>query len=226
MNAKLITTASNIQHEGWLQFRRSLDHFNWQSICLQHEWRGFGGKILETYNYLKNTEEGRGIDLFFYSDSYDSFCLGTPDEAMEKVKKNLNFWQMTFSTEKACYPHGEWAHHFPDPGHQWRFLNGEDNNGGGWYGMRTAFLRMVENDMPPYDINDQVWFQEQYINHNLRKEITLEKNCEIFQTIGFEHHDDFAYRKGRLINLETLTIPIFIHGNGKTSMEKIYKLIA
>lgn len=220
MSTKFITTASDIKHPGWLQLKRSLDHFGWPSVCIHHEWRGFGGKILETYKYLTETEEGRHIDFFFYSDSYDSFCLGPMHEALEKVGKQVPFFRVTFSTEKACYPHSEYANEFPNPGHQWRYLNG-----GGWYCMRSAFLKMVERSVPDVTVNDQAWFQQQYINNNERKQISLEAKPDVFQTIGFEHPDDFAYRQGRLINLETLTKPIFIHGNGKTPLSHIYKLI-
>lgn len=218
-----LTNASEPQHEGWLQLERSLRHFNWPYHFIEHEWRGWGCKITEVYNFLQS-EQGQKVDFFFYSDAYDSFCLGTMDEALSYVTtyRSKPFFTITFAAEKACWPHGEWAPEFPDPGHQWKYLNG-----GGFYCDRLGFIRAVDRAGLPEkeDINDQEWWQNQYLHNNERRLIRLESKPMVFQPIGHAHDDDFMVRKGRLINLETLTKPVFIHGNGHTEMGHIYKLL-
>ena len=225
MNIKFLTTASNPKHPGWEQLERSLIHFGWDYKLIVHEWHGFGSKMLALYDHLIGHPE---TDFFVYSDSYDSFVLDTPNAAHKALNPFLSQGrnQIMFGTEKACYPIGEYRERYPElftNAHQWKYLNG-----GCFAGWSKAYIAMVENhkeQLYDHDINDQLWSTEAYLLRNSNLRICLETLPRLYQTIGFEHNDDFAYRQGRLINLETLTMPIIIHGNGKVDMSHIYRLL-
>jgi hypothetical protein len=58
---KLIATATNLEHEGFKQFKRSLDAYGWDYEILSHNYIAYGSKMLMnmqkkqtalTYSYL------------------------------------------------------------------------------------------------------------------------------------------------------------------------------
>ena len=218
MNCILITTASN--EEKCYQLKRSLDYFNWPSHFIIHEWRGFGDKIIKTYEYLKSHPE---VTHFFYSDAWDSFCLGTMDEALSKI---TNKETILFSSERACYPHPDKASQYPESKSPWKYLNG-----GGWFASSELFCKMVEAAPLTPDVVDQVYFTDRFLEGTHR--IELDYDCKVFQTVAFCPESDFEYRKRqgdaggiyRLLNTVTIELPLFIHGNGHTPIPHIYKLI-
>lgn len=207
MKIKLITTASDYSKTGKL--RESLDRHGWPYHIIEHHWRGFGDKILKTYEYLKESD----VTHFFYSDSYDTYALGTMEEAISKLRGRDLLW----SAEKACYPHPQLAVLYPPSFSAWKYLNG-----GGWFASKEAFCKMVEEEMPQCFTVDQVYFTNQLIT---KKNITLDYDCEIFQTIAFcDIEKEFDIDRGRIFNKQSKQWPILIHGNGHTPMDKIYEL--
>jgi hypothetical protein len=207
MKCKLITTASDYAKTDKL--RESLERHGWDYHIIEHGWRGFGDKILKTYEYLKDSD----VTHFFYSDSYDTYVLAPMAEAIQKLKGRDMLW----SSEKACYPHAQLAEMYPDNPSPWKYLNG-----GGWFASKESFMRMVEDEMPSYFTVDQVYFTNQLLT---RKNITLDYDCEIFQTIAFCDFDkEFTVERGRVYNNFTKQYPIFFHGNGHTPLNKIYEL--
>jgi len=217
---KVVTTASDPNHPGLKQFERSLKFFNVPYHIIIHEWKGFGSKMIETYNYLKRNPDK--LTHFVYADTYDSFVLGSMYDICDQIKD----WDaILFQAEKACYPKPELQPKYPTHSSQWKYLNG-----GGWVAPVDDFLRMVENDFPALDVNDQAWSTDQFLKYHDTGAIKLDYKCSIFQSIAFEHETDFTYlwqndKYGNLINLETKSFPIIFHGNGHTPMEKIYALL-
>ena len=109
MKIKLITTASDPNHPGWLQLKRSLDHFGWDYHLIVHEYTGYNSKIVAFYNYLIETRWQ--VDRFLYSDSYDTFALAGPEEVENKLSQLEG---LVYGTEKACWPYGDWAAEYPE----------------------------------------------------------------------------------------------------------------
>ncbi len=219
MKCKLITTASDPQHPGWLQFKRSLDHFGWDYHLIVHEYMGYNSKIVAFYSYLKEHSE---ITHFIYADSYDSFALSTQQEAEDKF---TNWDGLMYGVEKACWPHEDWAKEYPESPYPHKYLNG-----GGFMGSSATFIAMYEAN-PIWEsgaMNDQVWASNIFLRGN-NGSVILDRSCSIFQTIGHSGESDFAVlnlkEKKRVINLNTLTLPIIFHGNGHTPMEWIYEMI-
>lgn len=217
MNCKLITTASDYAKTEML--RKSLAIFGWEYIILTHEWRGFGDKILKTYEYLKEHPE---ITHFFYSDSYDTIALQTMNYALSQIEdKDI----ILMSAERACYPHPEKEALYPKHDSPWHFVNG-----GGWFCNSEVFKIAVETNPLTYETVDQVWFTDLYLNHP--EYVKLDCECKVFQSIAFCPETDFkiitTFEVGREFAIEntvTKTRPTYIHGNGHTPMTEFYKLI-
>lgn len=216
-----ITTTSPNKPEGFNQLIRSLIFNNWEYHVIEHAWKGFGDKILETYQFLKNHPE---IDKFIYSDAWDSFCFASPEEVLGKM---LNWDEIIFSAECACYPHPELADKYPSCLTPWKYLNG-----GSWICTNKRFCEMVEHHGTTSDENDQVYSTRVFLFHNDGR-IKLDYSCSIFQTLAFAGPDDFGtylhYKNDqeyhRIVNNRTSTLPCFVHGNGRTPMDHIYNLI-
>jgi hypothetical protein len=217
---KLITTASDPSHPGWLQFKRSLDHFGWDYHLILHEYTGFNSKIVAFYNYLKDHPE---ITHFIYADSYDSFALSTQKEVEDKF---TNWDGLTYSVEKACWPYEDWAIEYPESPYPHKYVNG-----GGFMGSVASFIKMYESNpiMTSEAINDQVWAADIYLRRN-DGSLRLDRECNIFQTIGHSGDGDFAIlnfdNQKRILNTFTMTCPCIIHGNGHTPMDWIYDLLS
>lgn len=216
MKTTLITTASDPQHPGWLQFKRSLDHFGWDYHLIVHEYTGFNSKIVAFYDYLVAHPE---ITHFIYADSYDSFALGTQQEVENKFE---NWDGLTYSVEKACWPYEDWAKEYPESPYPHKYLNG-----GGFMGSSSVFIQMYEAN--PIDkseaINDQVWAANIFLRGN-NGSLKLDRDCSIFQTIGHSGKGDFAVFGGkRVMNVHAVTCPVIFHGNGHEPMGWVWDLL-
>lgn len=214
MKVKFITTTSDTAHPGHQELLRSLTHFGYDAVVIEHPWRGFGDKVLQTYAYLKAHPH---VEHFLYSDAWDTFALAPMEEVISKI---TNWDCILFSAEKACYPHGEKAELYPSCDTPWKYLNG-----GNWLGSSKRFIDMVERQMPDVTVNDQVYFTDMFLHFNEEGFIQLNYPCHIFQTTGFEGEGDFTLEGGRVINNITGYKPVFCHGNGRTPMEKFYELL-
>ncbi len=214
MKVKYITTTSNPDYPGCKELVRSLNHFGYDAVIIQHPWRGFGDKVIKTYEYLKANPE---VEFFVYTDAWDTFALAGMDEIISKVDD----WDcLLFGPEKACYPHPELAEKYPPCETQWKYLNG-----GNWLGSSKRFIEMVDRQGTVPEENDQVYFTRQFLENNVGGYIKLDYECKVFQTIAFEHEGDFSYEDGRLINNATGQKPVFLHANGRTPFAHIYELL-
>lgn len=210
MNCQLITTASDLSK--CYQLKRSLEYFGWKYHFIEHEWKGFGDKIIKTYEYLKSHPE---ITHFFYSDAWDTFALSTMEEALNKIPdQNI----ILFSAERACYPNPEKASRYPESASPWKYLNG-----GGWFASSELFIKMVEAYPLTPETVDQVYFTDRFLEGT--NGIVLDYQCSIFQTVAFCPYSDFEIMGYHLWNKITNVCPTFIHGNGHTPIHHIYNLI-
>lgn len=211
MKIKIITTTSDISK--CYQLERSLKVFGYDYHFIQHEWNGFLDKIRETYKYLKSLD---GYTHFLYTDAWDTFALQHPNQLESKINKK----GLLFSAERACYPYPELASEYPENKSHWKYVNG-----GGWCGEVEAFIKMYEAEPPTDELNDQVYFTRQFLKHHKKGWIKLDYECSIFQTLAFCPESDFEYDANKVFNTVTKSTPIFIHGNGHTSINHIYKLL-
>lgn len=212
MKTKVITVTNNIERSEPLI--NSLGRLGWNTAVLVVEWKGFGTKLISTYEYLKQNPD---IDRFVFCDAHDVVVLGTPGEFESKLKdKN----KILFNAERGCWPPPvqEFEHLYKTYEHGFNFLNS-----GVYYSPSKLFIDLMESAMPEYKSDDQWYFSMQYLFG--RWGIELDNNCDVFQCYSFFKEDDFSYENNRLHNLKTNSTPIFIHANGGGGMPLIYELL-
>jgi hypothetical protein len=176
------------------------------------EWKGFGTKLIQTYNYLINNP---AVTEFVFVDAYDVIVLGTLNEFEEKLQDRS---KMLISVEKNCWPNQNLSSLYPQVDSDWKYINS-----GSYFSPSKLFIEMVESNPPLFIDDDQLWLTNEFLRKTEDK--VLDYNCDVFQSYSFIAEDDFAYNDNRLENLKTGTKPIFVHGNGKTNMDNILDLI-
>lgn len=219
---KVLTVSSDENNKGCLQLKRSLKRFGWQLDHIHASFE-FGGQMKHVYEWCK-----KNWGFFLYTDAWDTFALSDEAEVIEKLPPCKVF----ISAEKNCYPIWETRERYPKCRTEYQYVNG-----GGFIADCEYFAKMYE-ETHKHDDNDQQWLAERYIERYASGDVVLDTTCQIFQTIAFENTWDFRrvvveteeYTNGwkdrlRLLNNNTKSRPVFIHGNAHTPMEKIYKLL-
>jgi hypothetical protein len=153
-------------------------------------------------------------EYFFYTDGADTFCQRKTEPPKDYI---------LYSTEKACYPHVDIANQYKPCRSKWKYLNG-----GGYGGPLQLIIEFMEHyglDTLPNDANGQ---HEQMMAY-LQAErdgfpISLDTQCEIFQSMAFEEPDDFRVISYQVTNKITNTIPAILHFNGLTDMSILKEL--
>jgi hypothetical protein len=209
---KLLTVATDVSNKKLYDLMVSADRFGWNLEIIVTEWKGFGTKLIETYNHLKKNPQ---ITEFIFVDAYDVIALSTPKEVIEKIKDRT---KMLISVEKNCWPKPELASQYPKTDSEWKYINS-----GSYYSPSKLFIDMVEANPPLYIDDDQLYFSLEWLKN--QSIALLDYDCEVFQAYSFIADDDFGYENKRLQNLKTKSQPVLIHGNGKTCVDKVLELI-
>jgi hypothetical protein len=217
INCALITVCSRTDEYGYEMLKKSVDKFNWPFYCLKTEWKGFGTKLITTYQFLKS-DEANDITHFFFCDAYDVVVLGTMDEAISKIEDKS---KIVVGAERGLWPpdlqvHDSKFEHFD---HGFNYVNS-----GLYFAPKEVFIGYFEVNKPEYSTDDQKWLTETYLNQK-NDNIVLDNNCNVFQNYSFLKDNDYDYGFTRLINKNTDTQPVFVHGNGRTDLTKVYELI-
>jgi hypothetical protein len=209
---KLLTVATDVSNKKLYDLMASADKFGWNLEIIVTEWKGFGTKLIETYNHLKKNPQ---ITEFIFVDAYDVIALSTPQEVIEKIKDRT---KMLISVEKNCWPKSELASQYPKTDSEWKYINS-----GSYYSPSKLFIDMVEANPPLYIDDDQLYFSLEWLKN--QSIALLDYDCEVFQAYSFIADDDFGYENKRLQNLKTKSQPVLIHSNGKTDDTKILDLL-
>lgn len=223
MKVKLISHCTDFNHLGYLQFKRSLDHFKWDYEFLNERYEMYGSKMISAYNYAKRTD----CTHLFICDAYDMFVLSTMKDAIRMIKDTDC---ILFNAEKACWPYSEWGKEYPIVNGPWKYING-----GAAFVEVKRFIQLFEENPMKHTDNDQVNLARIYLDKRDRYNMKLDTDCRLFQSIAFEHPGDHHYvfpeyekipdMPGFMVNSINKTMPIIIHGNGKTNMSNVYKLL-
>jgi hypothetical protein len=212
----IITVTNNPNHPGVERLTKSAEKFGWELYVIDAQWKGFGTKLIETYNFLINNPQ---IESFVFVDAHDVVVLSNP----KNFNNVLNYCQfeskMLVSCEKACWPDSSLADKYPEYWSEWKYVNS-----GTYYAPSDIFIKVFESSPPEYHEDDQLWLTNRFLNQS-REDIKTDTNCMLFQSYSHIADDDFGYENNRLQNLKTLTQPIFIHGNGRTDMTLIDQLL-
>lgn len=202
---KVITVATG-ENRGLSALRKSCINqgMDLTVLSLGETWRGFGMKIIRTYEYLKTLE---GYTHFIFVDAYDTlFLKPITDPPIDAI---------VFSTEKHKWPDAD-ANYPPDE-MVWPYLNS-----GCYIAEIKAFLELIERHPVKFEDDDQRYFTNIYLTEDT---ITLDKACQFFQSYAFETPGDFTLSRNTIINNITGTEPAVVHFNGKCQDPKIYAMI-
>lgn len=213
MKCKLITTVSDPSHPGWLNLKRSLDKFGWDYEICGTEYVQFGSKMVNAYNYAKNTD----CTHLFIVDAYDVIALSTMQEALDKIKDKS---VISFNSERNAWPYEQWAMLYPECKSSFKYLNG-----GMAFVEVKRFIKMFEENPITSSDNDQVCLAKTLITKSYKYDMKLDTDCEVFQTLCGTNWSDFVFSNGRIFNKETETAAVLIHGNGLHPMNPIIELI-
>lgn len=218
-NIKLITVTNALEHAEVL--RRSAELHGWDFTCLEVEWKGFGTKLIATYNYLKEHPE---VERFVFADAFDVVVFGTPEEFEKKLASSGGSDRMRLSCEKGLWP---------PILHPFRVKYTEEGdfnyvNSGLYYSESGLFKSALETYPPYYEIDDQYWFNMFWLLDNpgynsLGASAILDKQQKVFNSHSFISEGEYTYDSGRVQIMGNE--PIFVHSNGRTVDPQLDKLV-
>jgi len=212
MKLKVITFTNQPDHSGLVQLKKSMDAHKLDYHIITGKWKGYGTKIIELYNYLKTIE---GYTHFLFTDAHDTFFLSDALPYVEGI---------VLSGEKNCWPDVSLqeeikicALYYKHEQSRWIYPNS-----GGIIGEISVFMSLFEQSTPAFTDDDQRWWTRRFLEES---RVSIDYQCRIFQSIAFVSPDEFTIEGNTLKNNITNTLPTVIHGNGRTPMDHIYKLL-
>lgn len=213
MKCKLITTVSDTSHPGYQMLVKSLEKFEWDWEVCGTEYHAFGSKMVNAYNYAKQTD----CTHLFIVDAYDVVALGTMYEALDKIPdKDI----ILFNAERNVWPFDQWDILYPQCKSSFKYLNG-----GMAFVSVELFIKMFEENPIQHNQNDQVELAKTFLTKGRDYNFKLDTDCEVFQTLCGVNWPEFRFDNFRAFNNETNTCPVLFHANGRAPLDKIYELI-
>lgn len=221
MKVKLIATASDSNHPGLINFERSLKKFEWDYEILMTDYQAFGTKMVNAYNYAKQTD----CTHLFITDSYDVIALGTMQEALDKIE---NKDVILFNAERNAWPYEQWGMLYPECDSSFKYLNG-----GMAFVEVQRFIKMFEENPITVHDNDQVVLAKIFLTRGYKYDMILDTDCKVFQTLLGVNWNEFEFFRRTygtfheyfIKNQGTNKFPVLFHGNGRCPMDKIIELL-
>jgi len=208
MNIKLITVTSHPELAENLI--KSATKHGWDLEVIKVDWKGFGTKLIATYEYLKAHPE---VEQFVFADAFDVVVLGTPQEFEEKIPNINKIW---LSTEKGLWPPilEPYRKLYVSPFTDFKFVNS-----GCYYSPSKRFIDLFDTFEPKQETDDQFWFNLAYLfstygKHQYFNSIGIDENQMLFNSHSHMAEGEYGYENNRVQILGNE--PIFIHFNGKT----------
>lgn len=212
MKVKLLTVSDNM--EATITLVNSLSKNNWDYVVIETPFKGFGTKLIGTYNYLKCNPD---ITHFIFCDAFDVISLGGYDEFMEKLEL-FSDYKIICSAEKGCWPIEDYRKFYePQYDHGFSFLNS-----GLYFAEVQAFFDLMDIKDVEYGTDDQQFFTEAYLFDD-DSGIKLDTEQILFNSHSFILEGEYGYNNGRLQILGNQ--PIFIHKNGRTVDHKLDAIV-
>uniref|UniRef100_A0A3B3HII2 Procollagen-lysine, 2-oxoglutarate 5-dioxygenase 2 n=1 Tax=Oryzias latipes TaxID=8090 RepID=A0A3B3HII2_ORYLA len=221
----LILTVATEETDGFLRFMRSANYFNYtvKVLGMGEKWKGgdvghsIGGG--QKVRLLKKAMEALADqeDLVILSvDSYDLIFAGGPEEILKKFKQANH--KVLFAAEGLIWPDKRLTDKYPSVRSGKRFLNS-----GGIIGYAPYINRIVSEWNLHDNDDDQLFYTKIYLDPLKRETLnmTLDHKCQIFQNLNGAVDEvllKFGTGRVRVRNTMYDSLPIVVHGNGKTKM--------
>uniref|UniRef100_A0A1I8M2M7 procollagen-lysine 5-dioxygenase n=1 Tax=Musca domestica TaxID=7370 RepID=A0A1I8M2M7_MUSDO len=226
VNVKVFTVATE-RTDGFLRYMRSAQVYDIEvtALGLDQEWKGgdmssVGGGfkvnlLREAVKPLKDEKD----TLIMFTDSYDVVFTSRLTEIVKKFKETGA--RVLFSAEKFCWPDVKLASKYPtvEPKAS-RYLNS-----GAFIGYAPEIWQLLQPSIENLE-DDQLYYTKSYLNEELREKLGMKLDVEshIFQNLNGAKDDvkldvDLDTNRGTLKNINFLTTPSVIHGNGPSKVE-------
>lgn len=206
--------------EATMPLVKSLLKHNWRHSIIETEWRGFGTKLIKTYEYLKQNPE---ITEFIFCDSFDVLAFGTPEELKWELENHFQMpktggilisgerglWPPDMEVNRDSYIRTDGGFDFP--------------NSGLYYATSDAFIKCVDTFPVNYADDDQRWFHNVFLSGIV--DMWIDSDCKIFQSCSFIQEGEYDLDcASRPYNTIVKNMATFYHGNGGGLPQEIYKL--
>ncbi|XP_037810669.1 LOW QUALITY PROTEIN: procollagen-lysine,2-oxoglutarate 5-dioxygenase [Lucilia sericata] len=228
LDAKVkVFTVATEETDGFLRYIRSAKVYGIEvtPLGMYKKWKGGdmegpggGFKVNLLREALKPLKDEKDTIILF-TDSYDVlFTTGLP-EILQKFKESNA--KLLFSAEKYCWPDESLANKYPavEPNAS-PYLNS-----GAFIGYAPQVWALLEAEIADTD-DDQLYYTKVFLNEELRKKLDmkLDTTSILFQNLNGAKDDvkldvDLDTNEGVLKNINFLTTPSILHGNGPSKLE-------
>ncbi|SPP77043.1 procollagen-lysine,2-oxoglutarate 5-dioxygenase [Drosophila guanche] len=188
----------------------------WKGGDMQNPGGGFKINLLrKAIEPLKDEQD----TIVLFTDSYDVIITATIEEIVELFKKSKA--KLLFSAEKYCWPDSSLTDAYPEvEGNASRFLNS-----GAFIGYAPQVFALLKEDIKDTD-DDQLYYTKVFLDEARRAKLgmKLDTQSRLFQNLHGAKNDvklkvDIETNQGTLQNVNFLTTPAIVHGNGLSKIE-------
>lgn len=148
-------------------------------------------------------------DIICFLDAYDVICNSNTEELIEKFLKFGT--DLLISSEECCHPDyylRRWNEKVPGQ----RFLNAGSYIGYQW--QLFELWSWKDTDDMINQKSDQAYLIEWYLEHCDKRNVKIDSNSEVFQSMVRMPMENFELKNGRFTN--SFGNPSFIHFNAKS----------
>ncbi|XP_013108802.1 procollagen-lysine,2-oxoglutarate 5-dioxygenase [Stomoxys calcitrans] len=228
LDAKVkVFTVATERTDGFLRYIRSAKVYDIEvtPLGLDQEWKGgdmdgLGGgyKVNLLREAIKAFKDEKDT-LIMFTDSYDVVFTTRMSEIVRKFKESGA--KVLFSAEKFCWPDTKLASKYPtvEPKAS-PYLNS-----GAFIGYAPQVWSLLEKPLGDLE-DDQLYYTKTFLDETLREKlgIKLDTESKLFQNLNGAKDDvkldvDLETNKGTLKNINFLSTPSVIHGNGPSKVE-------
>ncbi|EDW19270.1 procollagen-lysine,2-oxoglutarate 5-dioxygenase [Drosophila mojavensis] len=227
LNDKIkVFTVATEQTDGYRRYIRSAQVYDIEvtTLGLGEEWqggdmKGLGGGykinlLRKAVEELKDAED----TIILFTDSYDVVFTAPLTEILEKFKESGA--KVLFSAEKYCWPDKSLADSYPAVGaKESRYLNS-----GAFIGYAPQVVELLKEEIEDTG-DDQLYYTKIFLDEAKRAKlnIKLDTQSRLFQSLNGAQNDvklevDLDSNQGVLQNIDFLTTPAIIHGNGPSKI--------
>ena len=219
----IVITVATEDNNTLNRFRKSCHYYNipYKILGLGQKWTGGeseNGVLLkpggaQKINLLKEelkTYPDLGNHIILFTDSYDVVFNDNPKNIVRKFRDFKS--PVVFSAEKTCWPDERLKTQYPLSPTDYKFLNS-----GGFIGYGDHINKIINKVEVKNDYDDQLYYTERFFESlDENKNIVLDYNQELFQTLESSTEDVDIDQQGILYNKVTNTKPSVVHANGSS----------
>lgn len=217
---KIVTVATDLERARKLLSSAEKFNLKIKILGVGEKWTGGdikngpGGGI--KINLLrKEIQTYKDDDVVLFVDGYDVLINDFEEEI---IKRYLSFHsKVVFAAEKVCWPNRSLENLFEKPKKGYRYLNS-----GCFIGVVSELKRIISESLKDID-DDQLYFQKKILSK--KYDAKLDHLGYIFQCISMVEDKIKINEKQQILNSETDSTGVILHGNGGLSAKQKFNSI-